>query len=121
MIQIYWHSDAKINSPRFVGDQELHLPYSSQTVQLGDQLTLGVRPEHFKQSDGDSVSFDMEVDVAEHLGGMVYIYRTYQKNQLIIEMEGNRPVTGGDQISVTIPAKTCYLFDNQGRTLQVVR
>ncbi len=102
------------------GDRELQLPHSSQMLNTGDQLTLGIRPEHFGQNEEGSISFHIEVDVAENLGGIVYLYGTYRKSQLIVQIEGNQSVARGDQYCVNISANSCYLFDSRGKAVGAI-
>ena len=113
-------SQEKALTVSLFGDRELQLPFSSQTVNTGDQLTLGIRPEHFRQGEEDSISFQIEVNVAEHLGGMVYLYGTHRECQLIVQIEGIQSVARGDQHSVNIPASACYLFDGQGKSVREI-
>ncbi|GGN22688.1 MULTISPECIES: ABC transporter ATP-binding protein [Marinomonas] len=98
--------------------QKILFKIQSDKLSIGDPVTLGFRPEHIhlaKQEDG--FHFDITVDVAEHLGGISYLYSRFENNNMTIEVSGENVLTSGDVLSVGIKQSDCYLFDQAGKTL----
>ena len=80
-------------------------------------MTVGIRPEHFV--DGGDLSFDVAIDVVEHLGGSSLFYtRPENDERLVIECKEARHVKGGHTASVQIQHDRLYLFDDTGIRLR---
>ncbi|HEY8577391.1 MAG TPA: sn-glycerol-3-phosphate ABC transporter ATP-binding protein UgpC [Devosia sp.] len=94
----------------------LTLPVSD--AQVGEAVTLGVRPEHFGTPGTGSADLHLDVDVAEHLGSTSYVYARAEGEPLVIEREQSRHEIGQDRIIVSIDASKAFLFDSQGRRLR---
>jgi lactose/L-arabinose transport system ATP-binding protein len=94
----------------------LSLPVSGGAV--GEQVTLGVRAEHFGEPGAGDADIRLDVDVAEHLGSTSYVYASAKGEALIIEREESRNEIGQDQIAVSISAERAYLFDSQGQRIR---
>ncbi|AEQ51020.1 ABC transporter ATP-binding protein [Pelagibacterium halotolerans] len=96
------------------GSPRLSLPVN-QSLNAGDAVTVGIRPEHFGGSAGEGASLTVDVDVAEHLGATSFVYANMKTGeQLIIEREQSRSEMGRTELTVTIPPGRAYLFDSQG-------
>ncbi len=101
--------------PQF-GDAKLILPVTN--AEVGEDVTLGVRPEHFGAAGAGGADITIDVDVAEHLGTTSYVYARTDGEPLIIEREESRNETGADRITVSIDPAKAYLFDKQGHRLR---
>jgi lactose/L-arabinose transport system ATP-binding protein len=100
------------------GGAVLTLPRTA-SVNRGDRLVVGVRPEHFVPAGQGECDIDIKVDVAEHLGSTSYIYaNTKVGEQLIVEREESREEVGLSRLVVSIPARRAYLFDAGGARLK---
>jgi ABC-type sugar transport system ATPase subunit len=113
-------SDIKANSDILVTFNGQEIPFKTNSTQLitGDHVTLGFRPEHITLADHENgINFDVEVDVAEHLGGISYLYSHFENNNITIEISGENLVASGDKLKMGIKLTDCYLFDHQGNTL----
>ncbi|MDR7030529.1 ABC transporter ATP-binding protein [Rhizobium rosettiformans] len=88
--------------------------------QVGDAVTVGVRPEHFLPDGSGDTQMVAHVDVVEHLGNTSYVYaHTVPGEQIIIEQEERRHAARyGDEIAVGLAAKTSFLFDASGRRIR---
>jgi multiple sugar transport system ATP-binding protein len=88
----------------------------------GDQLTLGVRPEHIRIG-GDSNLLRSTVAFVESLGGTTFAYCPYPglEEPLTCQFEGRNGcdrLRSGDQLQLHLPPEALYLFDAQGRALR---
>ncbi len=101
--------------PQF-GDARLILPVTG--AEVGQDVTLGVRPEHFGPAGAGGADITIDVDVAEHLGTTSYVYARTQGEPLIIEREESRNESGTDRLTVSIDPAKAYLFDKQGLRLR---
>ncbi|MCG8508142.1 MAG: sn-glycerol-3-phosphate ABC transporter ATP-binding protein UgpC [Rhodospirillales bacterium] len=91
---------------------QMTVPLKEAPPQPGTPLTLGVRPEHFKE-DG-AVSLPVVVDVAEHLGGESLIYAKGKAGEtMVIHTESGRSVKAGDSIPARFDIDKVYLFDTR--------
>jgi lactose/L-arabinose transport system ATP-binding protein len=84
----------------------------------GEEVTVGVRPEHFVDAGKGACDITVDIDVAEHLGSTSYVYAgTGSREPLIIEREESRH---GDErrLTVGIPAKRAFVFAGDGRRLR---
>ena len=98
--------------------QEITLPAIANTCQVGDQVRIGIRPEHLVEYD-ESCAFNIQVqlDVAEHLGGISFLYANYQGESLTLEVPGNNMSQHGDQLSIGAQLSHCYLFNQLGKSI----
>jgi lactose/L-arabinose transport system ATP-binding protein len=96
----------------------LTLPIAS-SVNSGDKVTLGIRPEHFVDARKGDADLDIDVDVAEHLGSTSYIYAQIGGGErIIVEREESRAANNRDRLTVGISAAAAFLFDSAGKRLR---
>ncbi|WP_323013602.1 sn-glycerol-3-phosphate ABC transporter ATP-binding protein UgpC [Devosia sp.] len=101
------------------GGASLSVPLSGPLPAPGEKLVLGVRPEHFGPPGAGSVDIALEIDVAEHLGSISYLYaNTARGEQLVIERDEGARTGAGDTLSVSIDPAHAYLFDGAGQRLR---
>jgi lactose/L-arabinose transport system ATP-binding protein len=98
------------------GRARLTLPVAGGAV--GDQVTVGVRAEHFGEPGAGNSDITLNVDVAEHLGSTSYVYANAGGEALVIEREESRHEIDKESIAVSISADKAYLFDSQGRRIR---
>ena len=81
--------------------------------------TLGVRPEHITLTPGSGAKLaDVRVDLVENLGGQTVVYATTTDNQPInIVLEGQSPVTLGENVAAHIDPARLHLFNANGDTI----
>ena len=85
---------------------------------VGDEVVLGVRPEHFFDAGQGDCDLTVKADVAEHLGSVSYVYAKAGKEELIIEREASRHRANGDRDRVSIKADRSLLFDSAGARIR---
>ena len=86
---------------------------SNSSAKTGDQMTLGVRPEHLAVGAHNSVpTIDLDVYVTEPLGGETILYGHVGESQtLVVKAPGDAPVAKGTRVPVQIAPASCHLFD----------
>lgn len=66
-----WQQDKLTIS--LAGQRELELPIAVHQVKVGENITLGIRPEHITIGEG-TIPFVFETEVVERLGNSTYIF-----------------------------------------------
>jgi multiple sugar transport system ATP-binding protein len=89
-----------------------------------NEVTLGIRPEdaavhNHPRSDHE---FEAIVDVVEPMGSISYVYLRAVEQEadrtFIVETEGQRSITEGEQVYVEVPDRDVHLFDGtDGETI----
>ena len=88
---------------------------STGTAAPGDEVTLGLRPEHMLETDA-VVRLDGVVDVVERLGEASYIYmHAGDGSRLTVRADGHSRARSGDRLTVSAEPDAAHLFDAQGR------
>ena len=96
---------------RLPGDGSLTVPVQPKTLVVGDRATLGIRPEHINV-DANNPTLMGEVLVIERLGDATYLYvKVAGGDTLIVQAEGDRRVSVGDRVPLSVDGKACHLFD----------
>jgi multiple sugar transport system ATP-binding protein len=95
---------------------EVTLSVEAAAAKAGDQVTLGIRPEHTAESGATGLSVAGAVDAVEHLGESSFIYMHLDDGtNLIVREPGDSPATPGSRFSTTAAASMIHLFDQAGR------
>jgi len=89
-----------------------------------NEVTLGIRPEDAAVHDRPSSDHEFEalVDVVEPMGSISYVYLRAAGQEadrtFIVETEGQRSITEGEQVYVEVPDHDVHLFDGtDGETI----
>jgi multiple sugar transport system ATP-binding protein len=89
-----------------------------EPVQPGSAVTVGIRPEHLRlASPGEPGSHTGEAFMVEMLGSDTFIYLREGEEQVVIRDSGARRARIGDPVTVSLPAASCYLFDDTGNQI----
>ncbi|MDG6241390.1 maltose/maltodextrin ABC transporter ATP-binding protein MalK [Glaesserella parasuis] len=92
------------------------IPVDNTGVNIGDNLSLGIRPEHLLPCDQSEVCIKGKVKVVEQLGNETQIYLemlpikqslVYRQNDIVLVEEG-------DEMSIGINPNRCHLFKEDG-------
>lgn len=96
----------------------VHIPLrDGATVQKGQKVFVGTRPEHFVVSQGET-GLSVHVDVVENLGGLAFAYgKTEMGQDVILKADSETPLTFGTQVKAALQPEYCHLFDEAGLTL----
>jgi multiple sugar transport system ATP-binding protein len=84
-------------------------------VNVGDPVTLGIRPEHI--SFGDTLA--ARVLNVERFGdsSLLYLECTEAKEPLTMRTDGGTRLKRGDSVSLALPEQHVHMFDAQERAL----
>jgi multiple sugar transport system ATP-binding protein len=81
---------------------------------VGDTVTIGIRPEHVREGGGAN-AVSGTVAVVEQLGGLSYL--RLAEPELTVQLAGQTRLGYGDRAEVTLPASDIHLFDDKGLAL----
>ncbi len=96
-------------------DVQLRLPAAAPSVKVGDEVSIGVRPEHFRAAGQGDADLVVAVDVAEHLGNTSYVYAHVSAGErIIIERAESRSAINREKLTVGLSAASSFLFDSAG-------
>ncbi len=98
--------------------QTVRLPRRLGSLQPGQPVTLGARPEHLNVGDRGLALGNARVDLVEHLGGQTILYVTLHGGQaLTVALEDQQAIRAGETVSIHIDPERCHLFGPDGVTL----
>ena len=90
----------------------------SGSVQSGEAVTLGIRPEHFIEPASAATTLAATARVVERLGGVSYIYATGTGDtQITVQEKGHSAVPPGSPFTIGVDPAACLLFDSSGKRL----
>ncbi len=91
---------------------------NSQGLQVGHNVTVGVRPEH-TQHGGETQHIVRTVQWQERLGDATYLYMQSEDGQspFIMKTTGMSAAQIGQRIAVHLPEQDLHLFDDKGQAL----
>ncbi len=90
--------------------ERVALPTSGFAVAQGQEITLGVRPNHLALSESGAVT--IEVRSVEQLGGESYVYGEMANGQRVTaHIPGQTDRRVGERIALNAPAREIHLFD----------
>ncbi len=114
-------SDAAGVTVELINQDRITVDVAPGQVSPGEQLTLGVRPEHLQVTrEGGDVTG--EVLVAERLGGDTYLYTQIADGvMLVVQADGENPTRVHDRIGVVIDGRVCHLFKQDGSAVRRAR
>jgi ABC-type sugar transport system ATPase subunit len=97
------------------------LPIDGAPVVAGDKVTLGVRPEHLIEGEGDGngLKLSAEVDAVEHLGESSLIHTHLDDGTIVIaRTPGDSPTVPGSRITLSAPLSALQTFAASGNALK---
>src|SRR5690606_18776992 len=82
-----------------VGDATVALAHSLAGVKAGDQVKLGVRPEHVHVGPASGAALQASVDFAEYLGSTRYLYCYLSGGESVtVEQRDGRDYAAGEEV-----------------------
>jgi multiple sugar transport system ATP-binding protein len=92
------------------------LPVGSGTMQEGQPVLFGIRPEHFRL--GRDGGLGVEVVVVEPTGADTQVYCRFQDQEVTATLRDRTEVRPGDRITLVPDTGRAHLFDTEsGRRL----
>ncbi|QIE95808.1 maltose/maltodextrin ABC transporter ATP-binding protein MalK [Pantoea stewartii] len=101
---------------RLPNNQLVWLPVDSTGVQVGSNMSLGIRPEHLLSSEIADVTLGGEVQVVEQLGHetQIHIQIPAIRQNLVYRQEDVVLVKEGTTMGIGLPPERCHLFREDG-------
>ncbi len=100
------------------GQSKLAVQKTSSNTSEGDQIQLGIRPEHLIINQEADASWEGKVFVVEKLGSGTFLYLEKEGEPLVVEAEGDSNIKVGDTVKVGFSASRCHLFDKQNQAFK---
>jgi multiple sugar transport system ATP-binding protein len=99
------------------GGYRMQVLVDGRDVQAGDELTLGVRPEHFVDAEQADFAFYGQIAVAERLGdhNLIYLNLEGVEDMITLRSDGNRKLAVGETYAAGLMASKCHLFRADGQ------
>jgi multiple sugar transport system ATP-binding protein len=103
---------------RLQHSEETLLVAAKGAVQPGQQVTLGVRPEHMEIGSQGQYGITREVMLVERLGEQTYVHLDEPAGQpLVAKAPGDAHIARGERLRVSVALNCAYLFDQDGVAL----
>jgi len=93
-----------------MGSDKITVPKTSSAASEGDNVQLGIRPEHLLVNQDADASLERKVFVVEKLGSGTFLYLEKDGEPLVVETEGDSNIKVGDTVKVGFTADRCHLF-----------
>ena len=90
------------------------LKKTSTNLMIGDEITLGIRPEHLKVSKSLKDAWTGKVFVVEKLGSGTFLYLEKEGEPLVVETDGDSKIKVGDTINIAFDPNKCHIFNSSG-------
>lgn len=102
----------------FSGSEAL-IELSPGRLKSGDEVTVGVRPEHMANGGREVISLEGRVDAVERLGEASLVYMTLPSGEdVIARASGEDPVKPGDRFKSHVSGPALHVFDRAGRSVR---
>ena len=100
------------------GLSKITVPKTSASASEGDQVQLGIRPEHLLVNQEGDATWESKVFVVEKLGSGTFLYLEKDNELFVVEVKGDTNIKVDDTIKVGFVASRCHLFDNNNQAFQ---
>ena len=92
---------------------------SSVDLEVDENYTLGIRPEHIYICEKNESDLEVTVDYSEQLGSETYFYcNTHDTSQLIVHQTGQYKVAKGDKLFLRLDRSAMHLFGADGKAIK---
>ena len=97
------------------GSSKISIQKKSINSSDGDEVHIGIRPEHLLVNQDADASWESKVFVVEKLGSGTFLYIEKDGEPLVVETEGDSNIKVGDTVKIGFTSSRCHLFgkDNQ--------
>jgi len=98
-----------------MGSAKINISKISKTSSVGDNIKIGVRPEHLTINQKTEANWEGKVFVVEKLGSGTFLYVEKDGEPLVVQTEGDTNIKVGDKIKIGFNPERCHLFDKEGK------
>ena len=100
------------------GGTKIVLDDQGQKISVGQQIALGIRPEHITIGEKNDGELKGNLRIAEYLGSETMFYASLADgSDLSVKADGLTSAKQGADITFGLAAKACHLFDAKGDTI----
>ena len=101
------------------GGEVIDCRVNAASAQIGDKVTLGVRPEHLRVGTAEN-ALHTQVTFVESLGSISYAYCSNPGSAEVLTaaIDGHTQLRGGNALLLGVAPERTYLFDAQGRAFR---
>jgi ABC-type sugar transport system ATPase subunit len=89
---------------------KITIPKTSKDSSIGDNIHIGIRPEHLLVNQDADASWESKVFVVEKLGSGTFLYLEKDGEPLVVETVGDSNIKVGDTVKIGFTASRCHLF-----------
>ena len=108
-------NNEKETEVNILNSSNIVVPKTSTNFSQGDQITLGIRPEHLLVNQEGDASWESKVFVVEKLGSGTFLYLEKDGEPLVVEAAGDTNIKVGDTVKIGFNASQCHLFDTSNQ------
>lgn len=96
------------------------IPVDGSSVTAGDEMTLGIRPEHLVAIEDADATVEGDILVVEKLGHETQVYLSIEgsSEDVIYRVADTLSIDNESKFSIGIPANRCHLFHQDGTACQ---
>ena len=94
---------------------KINISKISKTSSVGDNVKIGIRPEHLTVNQNAEANWEGKVFVVEKLGSGTFLYIDKDGEPLVVQTEGDTNIKVGDKVKVGFNSASCHIFDKEGK------
>lgn len=101
---------------KLANNESFWIPVEGKTVNIGDRMSLGIRPEHLLNAEQADATIEGKVQIVEKLGNETQIYMNLASADadVIYRAADTLDVEVGQKYNVGLTAHRCHLFHRDG-------
>jgi len=114
--------DSQTIELRTADQQKIVMPKPLQTSMLGQEITLGIRPEHLLIGESSQIQLSFHSEVVERLGNSTYMFgQSAGVDGFKVHLPGDQEVAAYQTLALNCQSDDCHLFDRQGQCLTSIK
>ena len=98
-----------------MGSAKINISKISKTSSVGENIKIGIRPEHLTINQNAEANWEGKVFVVEKLGSGTFLYIDKDGEPLVVQTEGDTNIKVGDKVKVGFNSARCHIFDKEGK------
>jgi lactose/L-arabinose transport system ATP-binding protein len=100
------------------GQPVIAVPLRSGVANLGDTVSVGIRPEHFIEAGDAAAVLKATATVVEQLGGISHVHAIGAAGeQITVQQLGHSKMSTGSDVAFGLTPTSCLLFSKSGARL----
>jgi multiple sugar transport system ATP-binding protein len=91
-------------------------------LRVGDEVTVGIRPEHMAEEGAQTIPLVGAIDAVERLGEASFVYmKLASGDDVIVRAPGETSAAPGERYTAHVPAHALHVFDAAGLAVRAER